>query len=101
MGTRRICHGNGTIGFFIQFLKTGYRFEPWVKDCLLIYKRNVRLNNPDTHRFLGEGKRKATLDEFLSSLTAEQRASIECVGIDRGGSYQASVKEYLHDAGIV
>ncbi len=36
-----------------------------------------------------------------SSLSAEQRASIECVGIDRGGSYQASVKEYLPDADIV
>ena len=59
--------------------------------------------NADTGEtlFLGEGKRKATLDKFLSSLTAEQRASIECVGIDRGGSYQASVKEYLPDADIV
>ena len=59
--------------------------------------------NADTGEtlFLGEGKRKAILDQFLSSLTAEQRASIECVGIDRGGSYQASVKEYLPDADIV
>lgn len=59
--------------------------------------------NADTGEtlFLGEGKRKATLDQFLSSLTAEQRASIECVGIDRGGSYQASVKEYLPNADIV
>ena len=59
--------------------------------------------NADTGEtlFLGEGKRKATLDEFLGSLAAEQRASIECVGIDRGGSYQASVKEYLPDADIV
>lgn len=51
--------------------------------------------------FLGEGKRKATLDQFLGSLTEEQKASIECVGIDRGGSYQASVKEHLPDADIV
>ena len=51
--------------------------------------------------FLGEGKRKATLDTFLSSLTSAQRASIEFVGIDRGGSYKASVQEYLPDADIV
>ena len=59
--------------------------------------------NADTGEtlFLGEGKRKSTLDKFLVSLTLEQRASIECVGIDRGGSYKASVKEYLPDADIV
>ena len=51
--------------------------------------------------FLGEGKRKTTLDQFLGRLTAEQKAHIECVGIDRGGSYQASVKEHLPDADIV
>ena len=27
--------GMGQLAFFIQFLKTGYRFEPWVKDCPL------------------------------------------------------------------
>lgn len=59
--------------------------------------------NADTGEtlFLGEGKRKATLDRFLSSLTQKQRGSIQCVGIDRGGSYKASVKEYLPDADIV
>ena len=41
------------------------------------------------------------MDTFLSSLTSAQRASIECVGIDRGGSYKASVQEYLPDADIV
>ena len=30
----------GQLAFFIQFLKTGYRFEPWVEDCPLIYKSN-------------------------------------------------------------
>ena len=50
---------------------------------------------------MAKAKRKATLDQFLSSLTAAQKASIECVGIDRGGSYQASVKEHLPDADIV
>ena len=59
--------------------------------------------NADTGEtlFLGEGKRKATLDRFLSSLTLKQRACIQCVGIDRGGSYKASVKEHLPDADIV
>ena len=59
--------------------------------------------NADTGEtlFLGEGKRKATLDRFLSSLTLEQRACIQCVGIDRGGSYKASVKEHLPGADIV
>ncbi len=59
--------------------------------------------NADTGEtlYLGEGKRKATLDRFLSSLTLEQRACIQCVGIDRGGSYKASVKEYLPDVDIV
>ena len=59
--------------------------------------------NADTGEtlFLGEGKRKATLDQFLSRLTPEQKSHIECVGIDRGGSYQASVREHLPDADIV
>ena len=51
--------------------------------------------------FLSEGKRKATLDQFLKSLSPEQKERIECVGIDRGGSYQASVKEHLPDTDIV
>ena len=59
--------------------------------------------NADTGEtlFLGEGKRKATLDQFLKSLSPEQKERIECVGIDRGGSYQASVKEHLPDTDIV
>ncbi|WP_206680822.1 hypothetical protein, partial [Endozoicomonas acroporae] len=28
----------GQLAFFIQFLKTGHRFEPWVNDCPLTYK---------------------------------------------------------------
>lgn len=27
----------GQLPFFIEFLKLGYRFEPWVKDCPLVY----------------------------------------------------------------
>ena len=30
----------GQLAFFIQFLKTGYRFEPWVEDCPLTYTSN-------------------------------------------------------------
>ena len=30
----------GQLPFFIQFLKTGHRFEPWVEDCPLVYKSN-------------------------------------------------------------
>ena len=30
----------GQLAFFIQFLKTGCRFEPWVEDCPLVYKSN-------------------------------------------------------------
>ena len=59
--------------------------------------------NADTGEalFIGEGKRKETLDGFFKSLTIKQRACIQCVGIDRGGSYKASVKAYLQAADIV
>jgi len=30
----------GQLPFFIQFLKLGNRFEPWVKDCPLFYNSN-------------------------------------------------------------
>ena len=30
----------GQLAFFIQFLKTGCRFEPWVDDCPLTYSSN-------------------------------------------------------------
>lgn len=30
----------GQLAFFIQFLKAGYRFEPWVEDCPLKYNSN-------------------------------------------------------------
>ena len=40
----------GQLPFFIQFLKTGYRFEPWVDDCPLTYKSN---NAPSKADVLG------------------------------------------------
>ena len=59
--------------------------------------------NADTGEtlFIGEGKRKETLDGFFKSLTIKQRACIQCVGIDRGGSYKSSVKAHLQGADIV
>ena len=40
----------GQLAFFIQFLKTGCRFEPWVEDCPLNYKSN---NAPEKVNVLG------------------------------------------------
>jgi len=40
----------GQLPFFIQFLKTGHRFEPWVDDCPLSYKSN---NAPQKTDVLG------------------------------------------------
>ncbi len=40
----------GQLPFFIQFLKLGNRFEPWVKDCPLVYKSN---NAPSKTDVLG------------------------------------------------
>ena len=40
----------GQLPFFIQFLKAGQRFEPWVDDCPLKYQSN---NAPDKRDVLG------------------------------------------------
>ena len=40
----------GQLPFFIQFLKTGQRFEPWVDDCPLTYQSN---NAPAKRDILG------------------------------------------------
>ena len=40
----------GQLPFFIQFLKAGQRFEPWVDDCPLTYQSN---NAPDKRDVLG------------------------------------------------
>ena len=52
----------GQLAFFIQFLKTGYRFEPWVKDCPLIYKSNN-----------ASGKLKVLGSLMLSILSSHKR----------------------------
>jgi transposase len=51
--------------------------------------------------YLAEGKKKESLRKFFEQLTPEQRASIEAVGIDRGGAYHAVVRECLPKAAIV
>ncbi len=40
----------GQLPFFIQFLKTGCRFEPWVEDCPIVYTSN---NAPKKVNVLG------------------------------------------------
>jgi transposase len=59
--------------------------------------------NADTGEllYMAEGRKKKTLAAFFDQLTAEQRASIEAVGIDRSGAYQAAIEEYLPGAAIV
>lgn len=51
--------------------------------------------------WLAEGRGKDALDGFFSKLTAEQKASIAAVGIDRSGAYRAAVEAHLPDADIV
>ncbi len=59
--------------------------------------------NPDTREglFMEEGRKKETLLAFLNRLNPTQKASIRVVGIDRGGSYLAAVKEALPEADVV
>ena len=59
--------------------------------------------NADTGEmlYMGEGKKKKTIDAFFDKLTPEQRRGIEAVGIDRAGAYQRSIEQYLPNAGIV
>jgi len=59
--------------------------------------------NGDTGELLhmAEGKKKESLKSFFEKLTDEQKASIEAVGIDRSGSYQAVAQEEIPNAAIV
>jgi len=54
----------GQLPFFIQFLKLGGRFDPWVKDCPLTYRSN---NAPEKIDVLGS--------LFLSILSGHKRYS--------------------------
>lgn len=51
--------------------------------------------------YMKPGKKKVVLDEFLEQLCESQRLSIEAVGIDRAGAYQASIEEHLPNTDIV
>lgn len=50
---------------------------------------------------LAEGKRKSSLEGFFEKLSAQQKASIKAVGIDRSGAYQSVVQEQIPEADIV
>jgi transposase len=78
---------------------------------LLIDEKSVRkgqcyvtiILNGETGELLHmqEGRKKECVESFLRQLTEAQRAGIVAVGIDRSGSYQAAVEEWLPDADIV
>lgn len=51
--------------------------------------------------YMAEGKKKESLEKFFQQLTAEQKASIQAVGIDRAGAYYTVVRDYLPKAAIV
>ena len=60
--------------------------------------------NADTGEtlFLGEGKRKATLDQFLKSLSPEQKRRIECLRHRPWWKLPGfAVEQHLPDADIV
>ena len=48
--------------------------------------------------WVGEERRKETLDRFFQSLSAEQRAGIEAVGLDMWGPFIASIGEHVPEA---
>ena len=51
--------------------------------------------------WLAEGRGKDALKGFFAKLSAEQKAAIAAVGIDRSGAYRAAVEEHLPQADIV
>lgn len=51
--------------------------------------------------WLAEGRGKDALKDFFAKLSAEQKASIAAVGIDRSGAYRAAVEAHLPQANIV
>lgn len=51
--------------------------------------------------WMAEGRGKDALKGFFAKLTAEQKASILAVGMDRSGCYRAAVEEHLPKADIV
>ena len=51
--------------------------------------------------WLAEGRGKEAVRGFFDKLSADQKASIRAVGIDRSGAYRAAVELYLPNADIV
>ena len=50
---------------------------------------------------MAEGKKKESLESFLSKLTDQQKASVRAVCIDRNGAYRAVLREQLPGAEVV
>jgi transposase len=48
--------------------------------------------------WVGEDRKKETLDRFFASLTAQQLAGIEAVGLDMWGPFIASIREHVPGA---
>lgn len=87
--------------------------EPDLDDLeiLLVDEKSVRkyfgymtlVMNAKTGELLhfADGKKKASLQSFFDRLSAEQRARIKAVAMDRNGAYYRVVKEAIPDALIV
>jgi transposase len=52
-----------------------------------------------TVEWVGEDRKKETLDGFFASLSVEQRAAIEGVGLDMWDPFITSVRDHVPDAG--
>ena len=79
--------------------------------ALLVDEKSVRKKhnyvtvvlNADTGELLHmhEGKKGESLAVFLRTLSEDQKASIEAVGMDRGGAYKRAVEDNLPEGEIV
>ena len=77
----------GQLPFFIQFLKLGGRFDPWINDCPLYYQSN---NAPDKTDVLGS--------LFLSVLSGHKRyAHITSLMNDQVNSRLLGMKKIVSD----
>ena len=79
--------------------------------ALLVDEKSIRKKhnyvtvviNADTGEmlYMKEGKKSGVLDGFFEQLSADQKASIQAVGMDRGGAYKKSTEKNLPNAAIV
>ena len=77
----------GQLPFFIQFLKTGQRFDPWVDECPLTYQSN---NAPDKRDVLGSF--------LLSILSGHTRyAHIASISNDTVNTQLSGMKKVVSD----